>query len=93
MQTYSTRQAAKKLGLHTGTLARYVAIGKLPAPTVLKVGTASLHAWTDEDIENARKLLPKIVNGRKTRYQKLREKQKRQPGAAVPHKSRRPKKK
>jgi predicted site-specific integrase-resolvase len=78
MQTYSTRQAAKKLGLHTGTLARYLAVGKLPAPTVLKVGTASLHAWSEEDIENARKLLPKIANGRKTRYQKLRAAQKKQ---------------
>jgi predicted DNA-binding transcriptional regulator AlpA len=93
MKTYSTRQAAKKLGLHTGTLARYIAVGKLPAPTVLKVGTASLHAWTEEDIEHVRQLLPKIANGRKTRYSKLREKQKAQPGAAVPHKSRKPKKK
>jgi len=34
--------------------------------------------WTDEDIENVRKILPKIANGRKTRYQKLRDKQKAQ---------------
>ncbi len=70
MKTYSTREAAKKLGLHSGTLARYLAVGKLPTPTVLQVGTASLHAWTEDDIERARKLLPKIANGRKTRYQK-----------------------
>jgi predicted DNA-binding transcriptional regulator AlpA len=70
MKTFSTREAAKKLGLQTGTLARYIAVGKLPAPTILKVGTASLHAWTEEEIEQARKLLPKIANGRKTRYKK-----------------------
>ena len=100
MQTYSTRQAAKKLGLHTGTLARYVAVGKLPAPTVLKVGTASLHAWTEEDIENARKLLPKIVNGRKTRYKKqsalsTKQSAKTKTPARVPapHKKQKPKKK
>lgn len=72
MKTFSTREAAKKLGLHPTTLADYIASGKLPSPTVLKVGTASLHAWTEKEIENARKLLPKIANGRKTRYQKKR---------------------
>jgi len=86
MQTYSTREAAKKLGLHTGTLARYIAVGKLPSPTILKVGTASLHAWTDEDIERVRKLLPKIANGRKTRYSKVRKKQKAQTKSPVPRK-------
>jgi hypothetical protein len=49
--------------------------------------------WTEEEIEHVRKLLPKIVNGRQTRYPKLREKQKAQPRAAVPHKTRKPKKK
>jgi hypothetical protein len=100
METYSTRQAARKLGLHTGTLARYVAVGKLPSPTVLKVGTASLHAWTEEDIENARKLLPKIVNGRKTRYKKQSApntqrstKTKAPVRVPVPHKKLKPKKK
>ena len=90
---FSTRQAAKKLGLGFKTLSHYIEQGKVPAPTILKVGTATLHAWTEEEIEHVRKLLPKIANGRKTRYQKLREKQKAQPGAAVPHESRKPKKK
>jgi predicted DNA-binding transcriptional regulator AlpA len=67
---YSTRQAAKKLGLGAKTLSRYIELGKVPAPKILKVGSASLHAWTDDDIENVRQLLPKIANGRKTRYQK-----------------------
>ena len=70
MGMYSTRQAAKTLGLHVATLARYVEQGKVPAPTILKVGSASLHAWTAEDIERVRTLLPKIANGRKTRYAK-----------------------
>jgi len=72
----STRQAARKLGLGAKTLSHYLAVGKVPAPQILKVGSASLHAWTEEDIERVRKLLPKIANGRKTRYQKLREKEK-----------------
>jgi hypothetical protein len=44
-------------------------------------------AGTDIEIEHVRKLLPKIANGRKTRYQTLKEKQKPQPRAAVPHES------
>jgi hypothetical protein len=70
MKTFSTRQAAKKLGLHTATLAQYVAVGKVPAPTIVDVGTAKLHVWTEEEIEHVRNLLPKIANGRKTRYKK-----------------------
>ena len=89
----STTQAAKRLGLDPKTLSRYIAAKKLPAPKIFNVGSATLHGWTEEDIELVRNLLPKIANGRKTRYQKLREKQKPQPGAAVPHKPRKTKKK
>jgi recombinational DNA repair protein RecT len=93
MKTFSTRQAAKALGIHTATLAQYVAVGKVPAPTIVDVGTAKLHVWTEEEIEHVRKLLPKIANGRKTRYQKLRDKQKPPAGVPVPHKKRKTKKK
>ena len=86
MKTYSTREAAKKLGLHVTTLAAHIAKGKLPSPTILKVGTASLHAWTEEEIEQARKLLPKIANGRKTRYQKMRDAEQKQAKAKKPRK-------
>ena len=72
---FSTRQAAAKLGLAPKTLSRYVASKKVPAPQIMKVGSASLHGWTEEDIERVRALLPKIANGRKTRYQKKRKKQ------------------
>jgi excisionase family DNA binding protein len=87
MNQYSTREAAKKLGISLISIQRYIAEGKIPAPPLLKVGKGKLRIWTDEDIENVRKILPKIANGRKTRYSKLREKQKPQPGTAVPHKS------
>ncbi len=69
---FSTRQAAKKLGLDAKTLSRYISAGKVPAPKILNVGSASLHGWTEEDIEQVRALLPKIANGRKTRYSKLK---------------------
>ncbi|HEY7403978.1 MAG TPA: hypothetical protein VIB39_10680 [Candidatus Angelobacter sp.] len=84
MKRYSTNQAAKKLGVHTDTLAHYVAVGKVPAPEVIIVGKGKrvVHAWTDAEIEHVRQLLPKIANGRKTRWQK----QKALPKKGVPHK-------
>ena len=68
--SYSTREAAKKLGITAAALSRYVKVKNVPEPVIVRTGKASLHLWTDEDIENVRKLLPKIKNGRKTRYQK-----------------------
>ena len=93
MSLYSTTQAAKLLGIGVKTLSRYIADKKVPAPQFLDSGKITHHVWTEEQIEHVRQLLPKIANGRKTRYSKLREKQKPQPGAAVPNKQRSPKKK
>ena len=74
MARFSTREAAKKLGVSYDTLAHYVEVGKVSAPEIISVGTGKrvVHAWSEEEIENVRKLLPKIANGRKTRYQKKR---------------------
>jgi hypothetical protein len=93
MTRYSTRQAAKKLAIAPNTLSQYIAAGKVPSPKEVIAGIRPTHLWTDEEIEIVRKLLPKIANGRKTRYQKLRDKQKAPPRAAVPHKGRSKKKK
>jgi predicted DNA-binding transcriptional regulator AlpA len=90
MKTYSTRQAAKMLGLSGVGLAHYIKVKKIPAPQILNVGGRNIHAWTEAEIEHVRQLLPKIANGRKTRYSKLREKPKAQAKAPVPRK---PKKK
>jgi predicted DNA-binding transcriptional regulator AlpA len=72
---FSTRQAAVRLGLSPKTLSRYISQKKVPAPKIMTVGSASLHGWSEEDIERVRALLPKIANGRKTRYQKQRKTQ------------------
>jgi recombinational DNA repair protein RecT len=73
MKSYSTREAAKKLGLSHGTLAHYVAVGKVPSPQMVTTGTTTTHIWSEEQIEETRKLLPKIANGRKTRYTKQKK--------------------
>jgi hypothetical protein len=82
MTRYSTREAAKKLGLSHNALAVYVRTGKVPAPENVRYGGNIVHIWTDDEIEHVRKLLPKIANGRKTRYQKLRGKQNKTPARA-----------
>jgi hypothetical protein len=93
MNTYSTRQAAKRLAITGVSLAHYIKVGKVPAPQIMNVGGRNIHVWTEQEIEHVRKLLPKIGNGRKTRYQKLRDKQKAPAGVPVPHKKQRSKKK
>jgi len=88
MMYYSTREAAKRIGVSLITLKRYIAAKKIPLPPP-RIRGARVRLWTEKDIQNVRQLLPKIANGRKTRYKK----QKAQPRAAVPHKTRKPKKK
>jgi hypothetical protein len=74
MSTFSTRNAAKQLGLDATTLSRYIAAKKVPAPKVVTTGGITVHLWTWQDIERVRKLLPKIKNGRKLRYRKQTKK-------------------
>jgi len=70
MLYHSTREAAKKLGIPYTTLATYIAVGKVPHPQGEITGKTTTQIWTEEEIEQIRKLLPKIANGRKTRYKK-----------------------
>ncbi len=61
---------SKKLGLSVPSLYRYIEQGKITAPQAVRIGNRDVRSWTKADIDNVRKLLPKIANGRKTRYQK-----------------------
>jgi predicted DNA-binding transcriptional regulator AlpA len=70
MNGYSTREAAKKLGLSLITLKRYIAAKKVPSPSVIQVGGMKVRPWTEQDIVRVQGVLPKIKNGRKTRYSK-----------------------
>jgi hypothetical protein len=70
MKTYSTRQAAKMLSISNVALAHYIKVKKVPAPQIMNVGGRDIHVWSEAEIEHVRKLLPKIANGRKTRYKK-----------------------
>jgi predicted site-specific integrase-resolvase len=70
MKFCSTRDAARQLGIPHTTLATYVQVGKIPAPNSVITGKTTTQIWTEEEIEHVRQLLPKIANGRKTRYKK-----------------------
>jgi len=74
---YSTQQAAKKLGIDARSLNRYIAAKKIRAPALSRVGGVKVRLWSDRDIQRVRQLLPKIANGRKTRYQKQRKQAKK----------------
>jgi hypothetical protein len=65
MEHFSTRDAARMLGIPMSRLSRYIATGKVPAPKAVSSGGMTLHLWTEREIEEVRKLLPKLKNGRK----------------------------
>jgi DNA-binding transcriptional MerR regulator len=70
MKTYSSNQAAKKLGLGISTLSTYISVGKIEPPKSVTTGDITVYLWTDADIERVREILPKIANGRKTRHKR-----------------------
>lgn len=64
----TTRQVAKKLGMNYRTLARYLALKKIPEPKTVRFVKFRIHWWTPKEIERLRGLAPKIFNKR-MRYQ------------------------
>lgn len=90
---FTSGQVAKRLRIPVTTLSTYISVGKLSKPKSIKTGEMTIYLWTEEEIERVRKLLPKIKNGRKTRYQTQKGKsQKPQPRASVPHEQHKKKK-
>ena len=61
----STRDAAKKIGVHLLTLQRHVSAKTVDAPLLQKVGGVSVRLWSARDIEKARKVIAGIKPGRK----------------------------
>jgi len=70
MNEHSTREAATKLRLSFTSLNRYIAAKKIPFPPLSRVGGVRVRLWSDKDIAKVRAVLPKLKNGRKTRYKK-----------------------
>jgi len=70
MTGYSTRQAARKLGISMATINRYVASKKIPLTALTRVGGVKVRLWSSEDIERIRTILRTFPNGRRTRHRK-----------------------
>lgn len=67
MKTYSTREAAKMLGVSLMTLQTHIAAGKVKVPPVQHVGGSRFRAWKKSDVERVRKQMLRIKNGRRRR--------------------------
>jgi excisionase family DNA binding protein len=74
MDGYSTREAAKRLGLSMATINRYIAAKKIPVPRLTRVGGVRVRLWSNQDIAKVRAVLPTLRNGRKLRYKKQAKK-------------------
>ena len=56
---YTTRQAAKIVGVHRITLQNWITDGSVPAPKIQVIGESSMRLWTERDIAKARKAIKK----------------------------------
>lgn len=70
MSEYSTREAAKKLGISWATLNKFIGLKQIPMPPVTRVGGVRVRLWSNDDLAKVREVLPKIQNGRKTRHKR-----------------------
>jgi len=82
----SSEQVAKLVGISNACLSRYIRDGKVTAPPETMAGGMRMRLWSESDIEGLRKALPKIANGRKTRYKKKQSALSKQSAKAKPKK-------
>lgn len=54
MKTYTTSEAAEKLGVSRETLYQWLRAGKIPAPEQIKLGAKTQYLWADKDIQAAK---------------------------------------
>jgi excisionase family DNA binding protein len=66
-KTYTTREAAKQVGVSRQTLQAWIAADKIDAPKPIGVGKATLRLWSRADIEKARKLKGALKPGPKAK--------------------------
>ena len=55
MKTYSTVQVAKLVGVSWSTLHRWIESQKIKAPELQSFGGVQIRAWTDDDLEAAKR--------------------------------------
>ncbi|MGC2107206.1 MAG: helix-turn-helix domain-containing protein [Candidatus Acidiferrum sp.] len=62
---YSTREAAKLIGISHQTLYDWIAGGHIAAPKPIGIGKATIRLWTRKDIDEARQFKGTLEPGRK----------------------------
>ena len=65
MQTFSTPQAAKLIGVHWVTLRRWLAEGKIRPSVAVPMDGRTLWRWTKADVDRARRFKATQKPGRK----------------------------
>ncbi len=59
MNSHSTKQAARLVGIHWGTLQRWVVTGNVRPSQIIKANGQKYWLWTDRDVGRVRKFKEK----------------------------------
>jgi len=55
MKTYSTKQAARRAGIHWVTLHRWLAAGAVRPSKIIRINGSTFYRWTPADVAAVRK--------------------------------------
>jgi excisionase family DNA binding protein len=69
-KTYTTTEAAAKIGISRQTLHAWIEGGKVIAPKPLAIGKNSIRLWTKADIDDARKFKGTLKPGPRSKGKK-----------------------
>jgi excisionase family DNA binding protein len=67
LKTFTTRQAAERIGVSRQTLQAWIAADRIPAPKPIEMGLISVRLWTKADVERAREFKGTLKPGPKSR--------------------------
>ena len=67
MRTYSTVEAARKLGISYPTLHRWRRAGRFPVPPLRRLGRISVRWWTARDLDRVRRYMERHYREYKAR--------------------------
>jgi excisionase family DNA binding protein len=69
-RTYTTYEAAKKIGVSRQTLYTWIGRGDIVAPEVIHAGKISIRLWTLAEIEQAKRFKGKLKPGPRSKKKK-----------------------
>lgn len=71
MATYTTREAAERVGMHLSFVRRLVSSGKIAAPPLHRYkGGVSVRLWSERDVERLRRYKAEHPRGRPRKSKK-----------------------